>query len=60
MREAMMMLTTMPLSTATIAIALMKRGVVPVSRSNTSAMGASDAASSAGPTAISATHITST
>ena len=55
-----MMLTTMPLSMATMAIALMMRGEAPVSRSNTSAIGALDAASSAGPTAISATHITST
>ena len=52
--------TMMPLRVATTAIALMVSGDAPVSRSNTSASGAFEAASSAAGTATSATHATST
>ena len=56
----MMICTMTPLSVATMAIALMVRGDAPVRRSNTSAKGAFEAASSACPTETSATHTTST
>ena len=56
----MMICTMMPLRVATMAIALMVRGEAPVRRSNTSARGALEVASSACPTETSATHTTST